>query len=690
MASHAPNTQLIATPRETPNDIYEEILLINERLEPVLGQVERLRKYKLLHEHFNKVPLDERQLDADYWEFAEQSTEDTGQILDWGNSLGLSDDLIFDTELDKAWTEKTTIEADQQRARHMFDMVARPMIKKLGVLDLPNELLLKIFKCLEDFEIDWADTLGWNTWPGNRNKEAIKNSRLVCRRFCDLSSQFLVRLIRVAPNMESVSRLEDISRHPTISKGVAEVWLAPNFHSPSLDDLQRFTSYILSQLNLVPTHAFDEPRSDCSFQENLLRVRHLTETVENTGNTAQPAKRLRRSEDPFVERLRQVFAKYQNILHTEKLLMLGSGRFVARVTEAIARMPHARNLTIDDGETVTDYEPWERWVVGSRRRAASRFRWFDRDGEPKGSQLTWDHVEQFILAPIVDLPYHVLPPDYMYKFIVPMLTSLHTSGVFLNSLELRLAYPTHYAHLEPANMGTGGREQWTAAMQRLKCFVFSLRGANRNIFGDDAADVHGLHQFLAATLDTSSLEQLHLCAFPGTPVRYDPEMIGMINLAEVMGTSRPRPRLDHIRLDWVVFDANRFREIIRHPFAPSLSEIRLDNVCLLVDGDRDRAFEAEAWRHVLDQLREKRPAAASVTNPTLPVFPHWNMTTLYSRIFDHNDKFRHRSIPDDLPWDGRFNNAQYYLESAAGGWEFPNPFDLYIVQGHADHPNGGL
>ncbi|KAM7196946.1 hypothetical protein V8F33_005828 [Rhypophila sp. PSN 637] len=660
MASHAPNTQLIATPREMLNGIYEEIPLINERLESVIHQVERLRAYKLLHEHF-KIPLAERQDDWDYYAFVEQPTVDTGKILDWGKNLGLSDDLIFNAELDKACVEQTTIEADQQRTRHMFDMVARPMIRKLGVLDLPNEVLLKVFKFLENFQIDWAYIRGKSNWSGNRDKQSIKHSRLVCRRFCDLSSQFLVRLIRVTPDVESRSRLEEISRHPTISKGVTDIWLALNFHSPNLDDFQRFTSYLL---DVVDAHSSRDNRwpSFSSFKENLRRVLPLTAMVENT---AQAAKRLRRSEDPFMERLKQVFAKYQNILHTEKFLMLGSGRFVPRVAQAIARMPRARNLTINDGETVIDYKSWERrvapswvapswvapsWVAPSwvaPRRAAPRLLGdFDQDARPAGYELTWDHVEQYMLRTIVDLRHQVLPPDYMYRFIVPMLTSLHPSGVLLNSLELKLAYPTYFADLEPANMGTGGREQLTAAMQRLKCFVFSLRGKNRNIGGDDTADVHGLHQFLAATLDTASLEQLHLCAFPAIPRRYDPGMIGMIDLAEVMGMSRSRPRLDPVGLNWVVVDANRFREIIRHSFAPSMSEIRLENVCLLVNGDRDRAFEEEAWRHVLDQLREKRPTTALVKSPILPVIRPWNMTTLYSRIFGIGREYRrHPSIP---------------------------------------------
>jgi hypothetical protein len=44
-------------------------------------------------------------------------------------------------------------------------------------------------------------------------------------------------------NQESLTRLEEISRHPTISKGVHAVKIVPHMYNSSFTEIEHFVSY---------------------------------------------------------------------------------------------------------------------------------------------------------------------------------------------------------------------------------------------------------------------------------------------------------------------------------------------------------------------------------------------------------------------------------------------------------------
>ncbi|KAK0639498.1 hypothetical protein B0T16DRAFT_518376 [Cercophora newfieldiana] len=56
--------------------------------------------------------------------------------------------------------------------------------------------------------------------------EDIKNCRLVCQKFRDLGAEMLVRIVTVDIRGRSLNRLAEISRHPTIRRGVRAVRVA--------------------------------------------------------------------------------------------------------------------------------------------------------------------------------------------------------------------------------------------------------------------------------------------------------------------------------------------------------------------------------------------------------------------------------------------------------------------------------
>lgn len=108
----------------------------------------------------------------------------------------------------------------------------------MHILDLPDEILLEIFEHVEDFDANFP--FPHEDFLRDDEREDVRSLRLVCRRFADASSQLLVRVVRVHANEPSIARLEAISRHPTIAKGVRFVRVVFHLYNASFADFDWF------------------------------------------------------------------------------------------------------------------------------------------------------------------------------------------------------------------------------------------------------------------------------------------------------------------------------------------------------------------------------------------------------------------------------------------------------------------
>ena len=132
---------------------------------------------------------------------------------------------------------KTNLATIQSDIRCDIHKQSRPYLRKLDILDFPNEMLLGIFELVEGCEIlSFRDAF-------DVNREDMKNIRLVCRRFCAASSHLLVRNVRVTFNEASLVHLEEVSRHPTIAKGVRSILVTFDLYNRSFLDFERFISH---------------------------------------------------------------------------------------------------------------------------------------------------------------------------------------------------------------------------------------------------------------------------------------------------------------------------------------------------------------------------------------------------------------------------------------------------------------
>ena len=81
-----------------------------------------------------------------------------------------------------------------------------------GILDLPDELLMDIFKHA-------------------KGGSDVRNIRLACRRFCSTSSHHFLGCLNVCLTASSLAKAQEISHHPITSRGIRILHISLLSHS---------------------------------------------------------------------------------------------------------------------------------------------------------------------------------------------------------------------------------------------------------------------------------------------------------------------------------------------------------------------------------------------------------------------------------------------------------------------------
>ncbi len=134
-------------------------------------------------------------------------------------------------ELETANVSKTNLEKLRDSLRRRVNTVPRPFRKSLGILDLPDETLLRMFELMEDAAINKVRRYPWDNPEHYAQKlyredfdgKDIINTHLACQRLRHVSSGLVLRFVRVSCNEASLARLEKISQNSDIAEGVRVV-----------------------------------------------------------------------------------------------------------------------------------------------------------------------------------------------------------------------------------------------------------------------------------------------------------------------------------------------------------------------------------------------------------------------------------------------------------------------------------
>jgi hypothetical protein len=423
----------------------------------------------------------------------------------------------------------------RSKTQNRINELSRPYLRDLGILDLPNEVLLGIFD-LEDFT--FSDTV-YDLCPVRIGFEDIKNARLVCRRFHDLVSPQLHRFVRVDLDDSSLGRLEEISHHPMFAQGVRVIHIVPHFYNPVFADFNRFMLYNARKLELECRY---------SLKDNAAQARAVASTLERFGSGDNIDGSGKREGDEHRARLGQIHQEYLTRLRNQELLVK-SGKFSRVIASAMARMPSARELQFRD-----EYIRRENVISSS---------YFSGD--------IWNALPRFMLRPMCGkdsvLNHFELPS---YQCLAELLKTFGQTGVFLSSMVVDLATKGGPGSLV---LAPDMRKEVSLGMQQLK----NLEVVLRSWVANEDPDAGDLTEFVSAILDTASLQKVVLAA-------NDWDWNHAINIGKAMG-SRSRENLNYVSLQGTPIHLSELIGLLG-----SMSEqisLRMNvSACLAVPGNR--------------------------------------------------------------------------------------------------------
>lgn len=247
----------------------------------------------------------------------------------------------------------------QASLRKTFNVHARPLIRSLHISDMPTEILRKIF---DDVRGDFNDKV--NEYPTD-GIQAIQSLRLTCRRFCDASSPMLLHQVDVSLTASSLAHLDEVSRHPTISKGIRSLRIRVALY----DDVparsqQSFIGKIVERLRDDLVEDADSIRrqfGSFDWGEQFAAGRYgdysqLSEIIDKMGKRNEVLRSctdyLRPEtswpdDNEIMAALSQVYEQYWQLVEDQYAFM-HNDTFASSVAEAVARVPTLARLLIED------------------------------------------------------------------------------------------------------------------------------------------------------------------------------------------------------------------------------------------------------------------------------------------------------------------------------------------------------
>lgn len=192
-----------------------------------------------------------------------------------------------------------------------------------------------------------SDNLIFISSPGIPERE-IMNLRLTCRRFSDCSSHLLLRHISVEFNMKSLSHLEEVSRHPTIRRGIRGVQFRMSFYSSLMaNDIYKFAEHKIGQLRgqmqRMPSAFIYRHLKPKKIQESIRIGSSIVRTWENFAGGGST------NDEAGLILLRQCHADYKR-LFTVQEEMRCNGTYTRLVTAALAMLPNAKIFQVCDSD----------------------------------------------------------------------------------------------------------------------------------------------------------------------------------------------------------------------------------------------------------------------------------------------------------------------------------------------------
>ncbi|KAI0508767.1 hypothetical protein F5B22DRAFT_383194 [Xylaria bambusicola] len=459
---------------------------------------------------------------------------------------------------------KSNIDNYRLCVRTCIDELGRGTVQPLNILDLPNELLILIFNFLRCH--DRLDGYRhYNSPIYVRPSSDIQNTRLTCRRFCAASSHLLINYIHVECQTKSLGRLLEISKHPTISKGVFGVVVKLTSYHPVLANDRRAFARVWAQRlrnKLDDLCESDDPTPSNEDLENWHKVEQAWENVASNGSGSLHS-------EPCTKAIRTCHMEFKKRVLDQECLGKG-GIFVRLTAMAMSQMPLAQDLAF--------YEPIE----------------FDGESPLLASNDPLA-IGRSLLYPFSSKEHEAHHWNHHLPFgnIPDFLAALPPAGVSIKTLKIESGVWS--ANLNEATvlvfnpMSHDNIRLLASNLKYVSCQLHSLYGETLDQLISDNS------RFLSVVLDTDSLTGIDIHVADTR----DFTKSSACSIGPILN-SRKRDQLNMLRLSEVAIHENELQQIIsslqpksNNPY--SGVQILLSYVQLL----------SGSWASVLDSLHDK-------------------------------------------------------------------------------------
>ncbi|CAH0045677.1 unnamed protein product [Clonostachys solani] len=483
-------------------------------------------------------------------------------LEEWGFGLHLDDLVRLRVRVRTKLKDLGDFRKELEDFQHEYRLIINKLYRLSGpglrnILDMPEEILYHIFELVEGFSWQYPDF--WHFPSGD-----IKNCRLTCQAFNCVSSRFFLRSVSVELNASSLSKFNEISNHPTISKGIQFVRAILHFYETSLgDSLRDFILYNadvlrdrLQSIELMRPWKYEKNVSEETGNRVVETLKETLACWERIATDTQ-AQSLADQDRTYLELLKATHQRYQSLCSYQEE-MLQSGSFLQAVAAGVSRMPCAKTMFFCDQNLA----------------ALPRISFLH-------SQDINETLCEFMLQPMsyyTAMQYGFTPR--LCDLITKLPVAVHHAGAWLGRIDIDLSHVDSPSDLTPS---PELRQQLPLAMQRLR--QFTIRCTN-GLNGETSQDV--LNDMFGSCLDTGSLREISI----EMPQKREPHS-DKLSVGRII-TSRHWQNLSRIFLRGVAFHFSELQLFISR--APkSFYALNVDRVYLL----------SGTWADVLDTLREK-------------------------------------------------------------------------------------
>lgn len=357
----------------------------------------------------------------------------------------------------------------QADLRRVFASNESSMLHPPKICDLPNEILMDIFRRL-------------------RKCDDIKRLRLSCKRLNKTSSHLLIKTLHVSPNPKSLERLDQVSCHPTISRGVRRLIASIDVYDPDLaGDMLTFTGRCCEDLL---GHEFVHT----SCPERLEARQILRSWREFLITSSAPGGVGAHFDEYHISAAYNGWLEYRQ-LHFEQQTVLRNGRYSRKIASAIGKMACLNDLVIRDRSHSSADEN-----AGMDHRLRSLVRNPTRLVEEMMLHtFSWQDAKIRGLADP--------PTDLLYE--IPL--AIHRAGSSLAHLRLDLTPP----RLFRLQFSSSEKSQLESFAQDLKSFKLSV-GAEKPTWWNqpgayrDTEEIENFERFLTVFASPGELETLSI------------------------------------------------------------------------------------------------------------------------------------------------------------------------------------